>query len=157
MNKILATMAGVALTLATISTHANEGPNNKQYSLDITVPDNGGTFVGGRMFLSKDTAIEANGTVGLEEDGTRLIASGGLMKYLSHARVSPYLRAGGTVALYFGNKYAQGSDLRGYAGVGAEFMITEELSLRTSVNAQLTINPVTVMTSTSNLSLSFLF
>jgi len=167
MNKFLTPLVISAILAFSISSAiAEETSTNKKYSIDITVPDNNNTFVGGRMFIDSETAIEVMGTaqlLGKDNDaglkgGTQIIASGGIMKYINHGRVSPYLRAGGTVALYFGDRFTnKDNDLQGYAGVGAEFMFTDELSLRASVNAILAISPFQLTTTSSDLNLSFLF
>ncbi len=167
MNKLLAaTLFGAVFTVLTAGVQANELPTDKKFTIDIASPGiaTGSPTVGGRMFLSSDTAIEIAGNLqllGKDGDtpgGTQLSATGGIMKYMSKGRVSPYMRAGGGIGLYFGDRFtAQDNTLQGYAGVGAEFMITQELSLRASVNGELMISPFVIATKTSELSLSFFF
>jgi len=167
MNKRLtATLFGVVLAVFATGSQAIELPTDKQFTLDVFSPgaNTSGPTVGGRMFLSSDTAIEAAGTLQLLgkdggiPGGTVMAASGGIMKYISKGRVSPYMRAGGSVGLYFGDRFNnQDNTVSGYAGVGAEFMITQELSLRASVNGVLAISPFKIATQTSELGLSFFF
>ena len=144
-----------------------------QYTLDISIPnDSNKPFVGGRMFIDEDTAIESSVVLNLQSKdsgsgtesgpvlgGTVLGISAGIMKYLSRNRVSPYLRAGGELRLYFGDAYKNTDTLlRGRAGLGAEYMITKELSIRASLNGVLQLSPnFTLMTSTQDIVLSFFF
>lgn len=170
MNKIT---TAVLISFALLFSIQNSLAADKKYSLDIAVPNNvgapaaGSPFVGGRMFINEDTAIEVSGStiqlLGKDTNagtlgGTQIVASGGIMQYISKGRVSPYLHAGGTISLFFGDRFT-GTDnaIQGYAGIGAEFMFTDELSLRTSVNAVLGISPFVLTTNTTDLTLSFLF
>ena len=169
MNKRIASaFFSLILVASATATHAAEPPVDKKFTLDISSP---GTFsgqpsVGGRMFIDANTALEASGNIQLTGKdtnagvlgGTQIVATGGIMKYISKGRVSPFIRAGGTVGIYFGDRYANtDNDLQGYAGVGAEFMITQELSLRASANGMLAISPFKLVTGTSDLTLSFFF
>jgi len=165
MKKIISLVAFAALMVG-MSVSAEETSAGKSYSLDITVPDNDGATVGGRLFLDSELAVEASGTFQISDedkdtgvaDGTRLFVAAGIMKYLSKGRVSPYMHAGAGIEILSGDRYDnQDSNLRGYAGVGAEFMITDELSLRASADAMLKTSPFTIATFTNDLTLSFLF
>lgn len=150
------------------SSYAIEPPADKKFTLDFSNPGvgTGEESIGGRMFLSPDIAIEAEVSLQLDgkdndaglKGGTSIFIAGGVMKYLSKGRVSPYMHGGGAIELYFGDRYdGKDNDVKGYGGIGAEFMITEELSLRTSVDAILAISPFKIATVTSGLTLSFFF
>ncbi len=167
MKKIMSLAATAALMfgLGVSGVNAEEPSSGKTYSLDISVPDEDNTTVGGRMFLDEELALEAVGTLRINnedkdagvQDGTRLLVTAGIMKYFSKARVSPYMRAGGGIEILSGDQYNRDTNLHAYAGVGAEFMITEEFSLRASANAMIITSPFTITTGTNDLTLSFLF
>ena len=167
MKKIIGLAATVTLMfgLGVSTANAEEPPSGKSYSLDVTVPDEDNTTVGGRLFLDDGMALEATGTLQIIDehevtglDGTRLLVRAGIMKYLSQGRVSPYIRAGAGVEVLSGDHYDnRDTNLQAYAGVGAEFMITDELSLRASADAVLITSPFTIATGTTDLTLSFLF
>lgn len=167
-KQLICILCSFILTVGTTASYAVEPPAEKKFTLDISSPGVGSSrpFVGGRMFISSDTAIEATGNIQMNgtdsnaglKGGTQVVTSGGVMKYISKGRVSPFIRAGGTINLSFGDRYANTSnDLQGYTGIGAEFMITQELSLRASANGVLAISPFKIATGTSDISLSFFF
>ncbi len=167
-SKSISALMVIMVVLSASSAYADTLLPDGQYTLDISVPDNPDSpLIGGRMFIDTDMAIEPAIALNLQskdsdagkQSGTILGVSGGLMKYLSQGRVSPYLRAGGILILYFGDAYkANDTLLGGYAGLGAEYMITKELSLRASVNGELQLSPnFSLETSTSDLILSFFF
>lgn len=164
MSALIVIMMVLSVSAAYAETLLPDG----KYTLDIRVPDNtNSASIGGRMFIDTDMAIEPSITLNLQskdsdagqESGTILGFSGGLMKYLSQNRVSPYLRAGGNLTLYFGDAYKKNDTrLSGYAGLGAEYMITKELSIRASVNGGLQLSPnFALWTYTNDLILSFFF
>jgi len=135
-NKSISALMVIMVVLSAASAYADTLLPDGQYTLDIRVPDNtGSASIGGRVFIDTDMAIEPSITLNLQskdsdagkQSGTILGVSGGLMKYLSQSRVSPYLRAGGNLTLYFGDAYKNNDTrLSGYAGLGAEYMITKE-------------------------------
>ena len=169
MKKIIGLAAVAALLFGlsfSIAFAADEKSAGKSYSIDVAVPDADNTTVGGRLFLDDGMALEATGTLQINDedkdagvaDGTRLLVRAGIMKYLSQGRVSPYMRAGAGVEVLSGDRYDnRDTNLQAYAGVGAEFMITSEFSLRVSADAAIITSPFIIATGTSDLTLSFLF
>jgi len=169
----------VAALIATPVVFAEEKSDAQGFSLDVGVPGGFGpnvpngvnaqnalNTVGGRIFVDDELVVEAMAALqinGEDKDagiasGTLISATGGIMKYLSKGRVSPYLRAGGGVVILSGDAYKnQDSRVMAYAGVGAEFSITDQISIRSSVNGVLTTGPFTLSTATSDLILSFMF
>ena len=119
------------------------------------------------MFLDSDSAIEAAVTLNRQSEdrdsgqasGTKIGALGGYMKYISQGKVSPYWQAGGALVLYSGDAYRnQDTELSGYVGIGAEYMIVNNVSIRGSVNGSLQLSPSTdLWTSSSDVILSFYF
>ena len=163
--KTASTLLIAATTLSAPMVFAEVPLRDGKYTLDIGT--SGSSWVGGRMFLDSDSAIEASATLNRQSEdrdsgqasGTKIGASGGYMKYLSQSKVSPYWRAGGALVLYSGDAYRnQDTQLSGYVGVGAEYMIVNNVSIRGSVNGSLQLSPSTdLWTSSSDVTLSFFF
>ncbi len=163
--KSIPTLLVAVTALSASNVFADTATQDGKYTLDIGT--NGSSWIGGRMFLGSDSAIEAMATLKQQsndndsgqQSGTKIGASGGLMKYISQGTVSPYWRVGGTLTLLSGDTYKnQDNRLSGYVGLGAEYKITNGISIRGSVNGTLQISPtVDLWTSSSDVKVSFFF
>ncbi len=152
----LAILAAASL-FSTAAFSSNSPASQGEYTLDLIFT--GSSWVGGRFFFDDEKALEGAITLNTDDTLASTISFGaraGIMQYIEASNdLLPYWRAGITLWSYQGNI---DDVMRAYAGLGVEYMITDDVSIRGSVNGNLGISPNSYLsTSSSALELSFFF
>ena len=140
------------------------------FSLDVAIPESDSVLIGGKYFLSNNTALECGASLNLQaekeskgqEDGYATEISGAYVYYLSNSRISPYLKGGATVSYktgdYYENRNVDGFGLGLLAGFGTEFFVTKEFSISAQAQINVQFSPtIYFRTFTPLLKASFYF
>lgn len=123
--------------------------HSRAFSLDVAIPESDSLLIGGKYFLSNNTALDCAASLSLQaekeskglEDAYATEISGAYVYYLSDSRISPYLKGGVTVSYKTGDYYESRNEddfgLGLLAGFGTEFFVTKEFSI--SAQAQINV------------------
>ncbi len=165
----------LTLTLFSIASPTLQAQGSGQplrpYALKASAPIEESTVIGMRMLMSNTTAIDIDFAFDYQSDetviannavsakGLTLGIAGSLVNYFHKERVSPYIKFGGGLTLFSGDKAdIRDNSVEVFAGLGTEFFVTPEFSLFVEAGLGVPLSPDFGITSnTSTVGVAFYF